>query len=216
MDSNEVDNSHSSSESDSSSHSSSENDSSFDLDDSPGELFLITKLNAYYSRLHKEPCTTSELSGRQFVIELLNGHPDRLFDFAIMNKNTFRNLCSTLKGLDFLQDDRSICVEGQSSLPIPDKKWQSLPPGHFKLNVDDALSLSSGLHGVDVTVRDSYGCLCGAVAMRAPSVLSVLATELYALKIGISFAVVASLTPLITESNSSTAIPLIVQENPLL
>ncbi|ONI27609.1 hypothetical protein PRUPE_1G096200 [Prunus persica] len=112
MDLNEVDNRHSSFESDSSSHSSSENDSSSDLDDSPGEFLLITKLNAYYSRLPKEPCMTSELSGRQFVIELLNGHPDRLFDFAIMNKNTFTNLCSTLKGLDFLQDDRSICVEG--------------------------------------------------------------------------------------------------------
>ncbi|CAL8990834.1 unnamed protein product [Prunus brigantina] len=50
--------------------------------------------------------------------------------------------------------------------------------------------------------------------MRAPSVLSVLATELYALKIGISFSVDASLTPLIIESNSLTAIYLIVQENP--
>ncbi|CAL8990838.1 unnamed protein product [Prunus brigantina] len=112
MDSNEVDNSHSNSESDSSSHSSYENDLSSDFDDSLGELLLITKLNAYYSRLHKEPCMTSELSSRQFVIELLNGHPDRLFDFAIMNKNTFTNLCSTLKDLDFLQDDRSFCVEG--------------------------------------------------------------------------------------------------------
>ncbi|CAB4262200.1 unnamed protein product [Prunus armeniaca] len=84
----------------------------------------------------------------------------------------------------------------RSSLPIPNKKWQSLPLGHFKLNVDGALSLSSSLRGVGVAVRDSYGCLCGVVAMRAPSVLSVLATELYALKIGISFAVDASLTPL--------------------
>ncbi|BFG24988.1 hypothetical protein CerSpe_112620 [Prunus speciosa] len=111
MDSNEVDNSHSSSESDSSSHSSFESDSSSDLDDSLGELLLITKLNEYYSRLHKEPCMTSQLSGRQFVIALLNGHPGRLFDFDIMEKNTFTNLCSTLRGLEFLQDDRSICVE---------------------------------------------------------------------------------------------------------
>ncbi|CAB4292818.1 unnamed protein product [Prunus armeniaca] len=102
----------------------------------------------------------------------------------------------------------------RSSLPIPDKKWQSIPLGHFKLNVDGALSLSSSLRGVGVAVRDSYGCLCGVVAMRAPSMLSVLATELYALKIGISFAVDASLTPLVIESNSSTTIYLIIQENP--
>lgn len=73
--------------------------------------------------------------------------------------------------------------------------------------------MSFGLRGVGVAVKDSYGCFCGAIAMRAPSVLLVLAIELYALKIGISFAVDASLTPLIIESNSSTTIYLIVQEN---
>ncbi|CAL8994429.1 unnamed protein product, partial [Prunus brigantina] len=46
--------------------------------------------------------------------------------------------------------------------------------------------------------------------MRAPSS----PTELYALKIGISFMVDASLTPLIIESDSSTVIHLILQEDP--
>ncbi|KAM1575948.1 hypothetical protein PS2_032196 [Malus domestica] len=101
MDSNEVDNNGSSSESDSSS----------DLDDSLGELLLVTRLYDHYSRLNKEPCMTSHFSGRQYVIELLNGHPHRLFDIVRMDKNTFRNLCSTLKELNFLQDDRSVCVE---------------------------------------------------------------------------------------------------------
>ncbi|CAB4293744.1 unnamed protein product [Prunus armeniaca] len=89
----------------------------------------------------------------------------------------------------------------RSSLPIPAKKWQTPPPGHFKLNVDGALSLNSGLRGVGVVVRNSYGRLCGAVAMRAPSLLSILATDLYAPKIGISFAMDASITPLIIESD---------------
>ncbi|KAL6270165.1 hypothetical protein ACE6H2_027076 [Prunus campanulata] len=74
--------------------------------------------------------------------------------------------------------------------------------------------LSSGLCGVVVAVRDSYSRLCGAIAMHAPSLLSILATELCALKIGISFAVDASLTPLIIESNSSTASHLIFQDDP--
>ncbi|KAI5342139.1 hypothetical protein L3X38_010014 [Prunus dulcis] len=41
-----------------------------------------------------------------------------------------------------------------------------------------------------------------------------MATELYALKIGISFEVDASLTPLIIEYDSSTSIHLILQEDP--
>ncbi|XP_021833040.1 uncharacterized protein LOC110772866 [Prunus avium] len=98
----------------------------------------------------------------------------------------------------------------QSSMPIPNKKWQSPPPGYFKLNVDGALSLSSGLRGVGVVVRDSYGHLCGAVGMRAHS----LPTVLYTLKIGNSFAVDASLTPLIIEFDSSISIHLILQEDP--
>ncbi|CAN6567870.1 unnamed protein product [Malus baccata var. baccata] len=65
MDSNEADNNDSSSESDSSS----------DLDDSLGELLLVTRLYDHYSRLNKEPCMTSHFSGRQYVIDLLNGHP---------------------------------------------------------------------------------------------------------------------------------------------
>ncbi|KAB2617041.1 hypothetical protein D8674_012910 [Pyrus ussuriensis x Pyrus communis] len=101
MDSNEVDNTGSSSESDSSS----------DLDDSLGELLLVTRLYDHYSRLNKEPCMTSHFPGRQYVIELLNGHPHRLFDIVRMDKNTIKNLCSTLRELNFLQDDRSICVE---------------------------------------------------------------------------------------------------------
>ncbi|BFG38278.1 hypothetical protein CerSpe_245520 [Prunus speciosa] len=65
-----------------------------------------------------------------------------------------------------------------------------------------------------VIVRDSYGCLCGAIAMRATSLFSVLATELYALKICISFAVDASFTPIIIESDSLTVIQLLLQDDP--
>nr|XP_008362847.1 uncharacterized protein LOC103426541 [Malus domestica] len=101
MDSNEVDNNGSSSESDSSS----------DLDDSLGELLLVTRLYDHFSRLNKKSCMTSHFSGRQYVMDLLNGHPHRLFDIVRMDKNTFKNLCSTLRELNFLQNDRSVCVE---------------------------------------------------------------------------------------------------------
>ncbi|KAL6293612.1 hypothetical protein ACE6H2_001754 [Prunus campanulata] len=50
--------------------------------------------------------------------------------------------------------------------------------------------------------------------MRAPSLLSILGIKLYALKIGISFELESSITPLIIESDSSNAIHLILQEDP--
>lgn len=50
--------------------------------------------------------------------------------------------------------------------------------------------------------------------MRAPSLFSVLATELYAFKIGISFEVDASFTPIIIESDSLTVIQLLLQDDP--
>lgn len=50
--------------------------------------------------------------------------------------------------------------------------------------------------------------------MRTPSLFSVLATKLYALKIGISFAVDASFRPIIIESDSLTVIQLLLQDDP--
>lgn len=100
----------------------------------------------------------------------------------------------------------------RSSLPIPEKSWQSPPSSSFKLNVDGALSLNYGLHGIRAVVRNSYGHLCGVVVMCAPSQISVLATEFYALKIGIFFAVDASFSPLLVESDSLSVIQFLLKE----
>lgn len=74
------------------------------------------------------------------------------------------------------------------------------------------LVLTSGLCGVGAVIRDSYGRLCGAVAMRAPSLLLVLATELYALKNGTFFALDASFSPLLGVCDSLSAIQLLNKE----
>lgn len=100
----------------------------------------------------------------------------------------------------------------RSSLPTPGTWWQSPPLASFKLNVDGALNLNSGLRGVGVVIMDSSGQLCGAVAMQASSLLSVLATELFALKVRISFAVDASFSPLMIEYDSLIAIQLLLKE----
>ncbi|CAL8113488.1 unnamed protein product [Prunus armeniaca] len=57
-----------------------------------------------------------------------------------------------------------------------------------KLNVDGAIDLKYGHRGVGFIVRDSSAALVGGVAMKAPGMVYVLATELYAIKMGISFA----------------------------
>ncbi|VVA34578.1 PREDICTED: reverse mRNAase [Prunus dulcis] len=56
----------------------------------------------------------------------------------------------------------------------------------------------------------------GAVVMRAPSLLFVFATELYALKVGLSFALDASLLPLVVESDSLLAVQLLSKEEECL
>ncbi|CAL2226337.1 unnamed protein product [Prunus armeniaca] len=150
MDSNEVDNSHSNSESDSSSHSSFENDSSSDLDDSPGELLLITKLNAYYSHLHKEPCMTSELSGRQFVIELLNGHPDRHTTHNRMIAEKFQHSKETVSR-QFNGILKAICRLGTQiiqppNLDVSPPKIMENPNYHSWFKINDCICAIDGTH----------------------------------------------------------------------
>ncbi|ONH94855.1 hypothetical protein PRUPE_7G035500 [Prunus persica] len=88
------------------------------------------------------------------------------------------------------------------SLPISDQHWSPPQVGFFKLNVDGALDLRDGLQGVGLIVRDSHDVLIGAVAMRAPSHLFVLAIEIYAFKV--------------VESNSLAAVQLLSKEEECL
>ncbi|KAL6286307.1 hypothetical protein ACE6H2_010697 [Prunus campanulata] len=61
-----------------------------------------------------------------------------------------------------------IANHSRSSSPIHDVKWHPPLAGSFKLNVDGAANLETGARGVGVIVRDSFGHLVGAIAMRAP------------------------------------------------
>ncbi|XP_062103527.1 uncharacterized protein LOC133814604 [Humulus lupulus] len=53
----------------------------------------------------------SNKSGRQYLLELLNGHPDRLFYTIRMGVNTFRTLCRRLVEMEVIEHDRVISVE---------------------------------------------------------------------------------------------------------
>ncbi|KAM1444034.1 hypothetical protein ACFX2I_040234 [Malus domestica] len=68
-------------------------------------------------------------------------------------------------------------------------RWRPPSVGILKLNVDGAINITNGTRGAGGIFRDDRGWLVGAVAMKAPNLVSIRAMELYALEVGISFAV---------------------------
>ena len=91
---------------------SSDSNSSTNIEDMIGPILLIREcMKIFTNRADKQPCRTSELLGRQYMIELLNGHEDRLFESCRMDKSMFHALCHTLRTMDFLQDTKIITVE---------------------------------------------------------------------------------------------------------
>ncbi|BFG25219.1 hypothetical protein CerSpe_114930 [Prunus speciosa] len=72
--------------------------------------------------------------------------------------------------------------------------------------------MKEGSRGVGCDVRDSLGSLVGAVSMQPPGRVSFLATELYAIKIGLSFALDATFVPLVVESDSLLAGQLVTSD----
>ncbi|KAI5349258.1 PREDICTED: PRUPE_7G038400 [Prunus dulcis] len=79
--------------------------------------------------------------------------------------------------------------------------------GFFKLNVDGVADLATSSGRAGAIVRDHHGNLVGAVAMRALILASILAIELYALKIGIRSATsgVATLPPFYVSRSANGA-----------
>ncbi|KAK7837818.1 hypothetical protein CFP56_020658 [Quercus suber] len=56
----------------------------------------------------KRPMCTSILSGRSYVIEVLEGNPQVCYDIFRMDKTIFRHLCNELKRLHLLEEDTGI------------------------------------------------------------------------------------------------------------
>uniref|UniRef100_A0A7N2M9Y2 DUF8040 domain-containing protein n=1 Tax=Quercus lobata TaxID=97700 RepID=A0A7N2M9Y2_QUELO len=62
----------------------------------------IEYVQKYYM---KRPMCTSILSGRSYVIEVLEGNPQVCYDIFRMEKTIFRHLCNELKRLHLLEED---------------------------------------------------------------------------------------------------------------
>lgn len=60
-------------------------------------LIVNTIANQYKFQIPKHSCYTFSLIGHEYILELLNGHPDRMPYSFRMDKNTFRTLCEKLR-----------------------------------------------------------------------------------------------------------------------
>ncbi|XP_050290258.1 uncharacterized protein LOC126728491 [Quercus robur] len=67
----------------------------------------IEYMQKYYM---KQPMCTSILSGRSYVIEVLEGNPQVCYDIFHMDKTIFRHLCNELKRLHLLEEDTGIVL----------------------------------------------------------------------------------------------------------
>ncbi|KAM6567969.1 hypothetical protein CsatA_027097 [Cannabis sativa] len=77
-----------------------------------GQVLLVNQLHEMHqSQQIRRPLRTSNMSGREYLIELLNGHPDRLFYTIRMDNNTFRSLCRRLVEMEVIEHDKLISVE---------------------------------------------------------------------------------------------------------
>ncbi|XP_062008598.1 uncharacterized protein LOC133725379 [Rosa rugosa] len=85
--------------------------------------------------------------------------------------------------------------------------WQPPPMEYYKLNAD-----GNAKRGVGGVVRNHEGVLMGAVAKQEACDISVLATELFAIKTGLEFALDCSFFPLIVESDCLEVVSLVNME----
>nr|POE44760.1 hypothetical protein CFP56_77819 [Quercus suber] len=65
----------------------------------------IEYVQKYYM---KRPMCTSILTGRSYVIEVLEGNPQVCYDIFCMDNTIFRHLCNELKRLHLLEEDTGI------------------------------------------------------------------------------------------------------------
>ena len=87
-------------------------DSFSDLEEMAQHMLICMKIYEYWqSYVDRAPCNTSVLSGSEYVQELLNGHPDRIYNLFRMEKHVFLRLCYTLESLDLLHEDRYVGVQ---------------------------------------------------------------------------------------------------------
>lgn len=88
-----------------------------DSDDEFAEVILLCALEKYHrTYFSKKPCRDSELSGHDYIFEVLKGHEIRCYESFRMKKSVFRKLCDVLKEKEWLENSRYVTVEEQVAM----------------------------------------------------------------------------------------------------
>ncbi|KAI5324197.1 hypothetical protein L3X38_033270 [Prunus dulcis] len=87
-------------------------DSDSDLEEMEHHMTICMHICEYWqSYVDRTPCHNSILSGHEYVQELLNGHPYRIYDSFCMEKHVFQRLCYALESLNLIQNDRHVSTQ---------------------------------------------------------------------------------------------------------
>ena len=89
--------------------SSSDDDS---VDDNMRDLLMVRYIMASKKFFIKKiPCRTSMLSGKEYILEILVGNPNKCYEGFWIKPHVFKNLCDKLKMMNLLCDANNVSVE---------------------------------------------------------------------------------------------------------
>ncbi|KAK3204512.1 hypothetical protein Dsin_018558 [Dipteronia sinensis] len=74
------------------------------------ELVMTLRRVKFYQYIDKMPSYIDRLTGYTFVQELINGHPDRMYNMFRMDTPVFLNLCQIIEQSQLLKNDRYVTV----------------------------------------------------------------------------------------------------------
>ena len=74
---------------------------------------FVAKKSSVISRV---PYRTSLLTGKMYMLEILNGHPDVCYSNFRTQKHVFMNFCDTMKQKQLLKDGKKVSVEDDNAM----------------------------------------------------------------------------------------------------
>ncbi|KAF6175089.1 hypothetical protein GIB67_039002 [Kingdonia uniflora] len=71
----------------------------------------IAASHYYENRISKESCRNSKLTGKKYIVELVDDNPVRIYENLHMDKVVFKKLCDILTTECSLCDTRGVSVD---------------------------------------------------------------------------------------------------------
>ncbi|KAF6140241.1 hypothetical protein GIB67_000289 [Kingdonia uniflora] len=68
---------------------------------------IVATSHYYENHISKEPCRNSKLTGKEYIVELVDGNPIRMYENLCLDKLVFKKQCDILTTEGSLRDTRS-------------------------------------------------------------------------------------------------------------